>query len=42
MRTADKPHFAFTGELDHVTIRFAGQVNDIPAHEKLEQLLKLD
>jgi hypothetical protein len=38
----DKPNFPFSGTLDHVTIRYAGPVNDIPAHEKLEQLLKLD
>jgi arylsulfatase len=39
---ADKPGFPFTGQLDHVTLRFAGQVNDVSAREKLEQLLKLD
>ena len=39
---ADKPNFPFTGEIDHVTIRFAGRSNDISPREKLEQLLKLD
>jgi hypothetical protein len=29
-------------ELDHVTIRFTGAVNDISALEKLEQRRKLD
>jgi arylsulfatase A-like enzyme len=37
-----KPRFPFTGTIDHVTLRFAGRVNDISAREKLEQLLKLD
>jgi arylsulfatase len=39
---ADRPNFPFTGGIDHVTIRFAGTVNDVSPHEKLEQLLKLD
>ena len=37
-----QPNFPFTGQLDHVTIRFAGPGNDITPAEKLEQLLKLD
>lgn len=36
------PGFPFTGVLDHVTIRYAGPVNDLTPREKLEQLLKLD
>ncbi|WP_337004917.1 sulfatase-like hydrolase/transferase [Microbacterium sp. LB12] len=39
---ADTPHFPFTGAIEHVTLRFSGAGNDISAHEKLEQLLKLD
>ncbi|MFE6734629.1 sulfatase-like hydrolase/transferase [Microbacterium sp. NPDC057650] len=39
---ADSGKFAFTGTLDHVTLRFAGRINDISPEEKLEQLLKLD
>ena len=38
----EKPNFPFTGDLDHVTIRYLGPANDISPHEKLEQLLKLD
>lgn len=34
--------FPFTGGIEHVTLRFAGTVNDISREEKLEQLLKLD
>jgi arylsulfatase A-like enzyme len=39
---AGRPHFPFTGTLDHVRLRFAGRVNDVSPREKLEQLLKLD
>ena len=41
-RYPSTPGFPFTGALDHVTIRYAGVVNDLTPREKLEQLLKLD